>query len=520
MAGIPPALKTDTEDVAWALQTADALWKRNERVDAVVWLRRAAQAAADVDDDDRALALARNAADLSEWIAQHLSVRPTRRAPPADELPSRGVDERPSAGAVVDELLSRTDSRGSLESIDPDETEKDDADEEADDANQADHGEDEPDEVTLPEIAVVAAVESPRVSLSHALRKLAATAAVPEGAHQAPPPRGRALPPPVPPPPRGAGDVPTAAELHAGMLDPWAEGEGRTNPRNLHPESSRGSVASSGFDTGEVITSAGVSSRRDPSESLTSNDAGSLDLAAVEALSDMPDDARQAFARTAKVQELGGGEEVCGFALALVLDGSVDVAAALVGVAARTLGSGEMLRGRGSIELVAPVRLIASSDGARLATWSERQVADAFRACPWVEEELRAGADRTHALVGVTMGRLGARLDPTMRTDITNRLRLRVLMPHEIVTHAGDPVPGFFVVGAGQLEFLGKHGAPNGQALRAGDFLFPSEVLRAASAPTSVRAGDGGALALVADRGVSQELLVTCPPLLEVFAEG
>jgi hypothetical protein len=56
--------------------------------------------------------------------------------------------------------------------------------------------------------------------------------------------------------------------------------------------------------------------------------------------------------------------------------------------------------------------------------------------------------------------------------------------------------------------------------LRAGDFLFPNEVLRAASAPTSVRAGDGGALALVADKGVAQELLVTCPPLLEAFAEG
>ena len=45
MAGIPPALDSDAEDVAWALQTAEALWKRNERVDAIVWLRRAAQSA-------------------------------------------------------------------------------------------------------------------------------------------------------------------------------------------------------------------------------------------------------------------------------------------------------------------------------------------------------------------------------------------------------------------------------------------------------------------------------------------
>src|SRR5215472_19246630 len=70
MVGIPPALDTDAEDVAWALQTAEALWKRNERGDALVWLRRAAQAAGEANDDDRALALARGAAELTEWIAQ------------------------------------------------------------------------------------------------------------------------------------------------------------------------------------------------------------------------------------------------------------------------------------------------------------------------------------------------------------------------------------------------------------------------------------------------------------------
>jgi hypothetical protein len=512
MAGIPSALNTDTEDVAWALQTADALWKRNERVDAVVWLRRAAQAAAEVDDDDRALALARNAAELSEWIAEHLSILPTRPAP--------SQNERPSSGHVVDELLSRTESAGALESDDGVEL-------------------NEVEEVTSPGIDVERASVGPRVSLSHALRRLAATvdrdsqvtpvaraAAPPMDTTPAaepstgPPPRARSLPPPLPSTLRGAGDVPTAAERHAGMLDPWAESESATaQGKAVHTESRSPSV-SPGFDADEVITSAGAASRRDLGESPTSTRAPSLDLSAVDGLSDMPDDARRAFADVAKVEELVRGDEISGFALALVLDGSVDVAAALVSVSARRLESGEVLRGRGSIELVAPVRVIASSDRVRLATWGEHEVADAFRACPWVEAELRSAADHTHALVGVTMGRLGDRLDPSMRTEITNRLRLRVLMPHEMVTRVGAPVPGFFVVGAGRLEFLGAQGDPNGQALRAGDFLFPSEAIRAAAAPTSVRAGEGGALALVADRLVAQELLVTCPPLLELFAEG
>src|SRR5258706_4609153 len=71
MDGIPPVLTSDTEDVAWALQTAEALWKRGERVDAIVWLRRAAQAAGEAEDDNRAVMLARNAAELTDWIASH-----------------------------------------------------------------------------------------------------------------------------------------------------------------------------------------------------------------------------------------------------------------------------------------------------------------------------------------------------------------------------------------------------------------------------------------------------------------
>src|SRR5438270_5216004 len=71
MDGIPPVLASDPEDVVWALQTAETLWKRGERVDAIVWLRRAAQAAGEAEDDNRAVMLARNAAELTEWISHH-----------------------------------------------------------------------------------------------------------------------------------------------------------------------------------------------------------------------------------------------------------------------------------------------------------------------------------------------------------------------------------------------------------------------------------------------------------------
>src|SRR5580700_7763524 len=90
MPGIPPTIGTDSEDVAWALQTAEALWKRSERVDAIVWLRRAAQAAGDAEDDDRALALARGAAELAEWVAQSPQDATPLSLPPAVEAATSG----------------------------------------------------------------------------------------------------------------------------------------------------------------------------------------------------------------------------------------------------------------------------------------------------------------------------------------------------------------------------------------------------------------------------------------------
>jgi len=166
------------------------------------------------------------------------------------------------------------------------------------------------------------------------------------------------------------------------------------------------------------------------------------------------------------------------------------------------------------------LRLVAAGESVRVVTWNEPEVAAAFGACPWVEDELRAAADLTHALVGVTLGKLGERLDATLRSEITGKLHLRALGSHEVFVQAGAPIPGFLIVGAGELELLAPNGELRDKALHAGDFLFPSEVLRAAVAPSTVRSAEAGALVLMCDRRVAQELLVTCPPLLEIFAES
>ncbi len=246
--------------------------------------------------------------------------------------------------------------------------------------------------------------------------------------------------------------------------------------------------------------------------------AAAVDLVGVDALSDLPDDARQEFARAAEVHDLSLDEEVSGFALAVVLAGVVDLSATIVDTSAMRVEVGSAIRARGTIVHTAPIRLVAASDGVRVATWGERAVEAAFRTCPWVEDELRAAGDRLQALVGATMGPLGERMDPGLREEIANKLALRVLAEHEVFAVRGKPVPGLLVVGSGELEPVKDDGTPAGESLHAGDFLFPSEVLMAGPAPSTVRAAKGGALILFADRLAAQELLVTCPPMLEIFA--
>jgi len=504
MAGIPPVVDTDAEDVAWALQTAEALWKRSERVDAIVWLRRAAQAAGEAEDDDRALVLARGAAELTEWLTQNPSGSAPRSAPPPSNAPT--------AAEAVDDLL-RT--------------------------SQADEYEVRVSELPAESIQI----ESVREDVAPLPPPL-------------PPPRP-AAPPPPPPPPAAAAElppdeaptqerashVPSAAEKHAGMLDPWAEHEAPTKERPVDQESAPPVPPPQTFEPEEVVTSAppidkpraahgakpppvpGVqrapqSTLRPDTEPSTppTTGASGVDLSTVEALADLPEDAREAFARAAAVQQLGLQDEVAGFALALVLEGFVDLSATIADAPAVRLKAGEVLRSRGTIEHVTPIRLVAASDSARVATWNEHDVEEAFRTCPWVEDELRAAGDRFQAEVGITLGPLGERLDWGLRADIVSRLQLRALAEHEVYAVRGKPLPALVIVGAGELELLGDDDQPSGEALRSGDFLFPTEVLRAGPAPHTVRAAKGGALVLFVERRAAQEMLVTCPPLLEIFS--
>lgn len=641
MLAIPPAKDTDAEDVAWGLQTAEALWKRGERIDAIVWLRRAAQAAGEAADDDRALELARSAAELSDWMATlptgasqmppPQAPAPTRKPPPhydphnASTFVPYGDDDRGPTPASPPQNASPTYAPQGPTTFAPD-------------------GGPVSVDVDL-EVAEGARGPLPAIAMPQEARPTPPVVHPPSSPtmqtgqpHFPPPEDGRAAdsertPAPVAPPvnsldepgdeldehePRTTTSVPPAERVHAGMFNPWDEaalpppiapppppaprfeeeeevitsvrpqqlaqqradavaavivqGHAQPDPPGgppievlraptppppprpspqkpspprpppLPPRARKPAVPSEPAlpvaaapaasatpvppprvtpppPSPTQVTAQPVRQEENAEADAKAKDAAAvpaeLDLDAVDAFADLPDDARAEFAAAAQVSTLAEGEEVSGFALAYILSGTVDVAATMVDAPAAQLGAGAVLRSRGTLDEGVPMRLIGVRAGV-VATWTDAEVQAAFRTCPWVEEDLRTAADRLQTLVGVTIGPLGERLDASIREQIIGRLTMRTLAAGDVVVTAGQPVPGLLLVGVGELELV--QGDTISGVVGSGEFLFPGEVLGAGAAPVTARAGVGGALVLFGDRMIAQELLVTCPPLLEVFA--
>ncbi len=90
---IPEAKSSDPEDVSWALTTAEAMWARGDHLEGIKWVRKAAEAASVVNNDGRALELAKEASRLAGIIARRSTTTFTtnesatakRNAPDDDE---------------------------------------------------------------------------------------------------------------------------------------------------------------------------------------------------------------------------------------------------------------------------------------------------------------------------------------------------------------------------------------------------------------------------------------------------
>lgn len=96
---VPEAKPEDPEDVSWALSTAEAMWARGDHLEGVKWIRKAAEAASEAEDDMRALELAKAAADLTAILGR----RSRTSAEPAEPMPAPTTTRsagstRPSGG--------------------------------------------------------------------------------------------------------------------------------------------------------------------------------------------------------------------------------------------------------------------------------------------------------------------------------------------------------------------------------------------------------------------------------------
>src|SRR5688572_554760 len=91
---IPLAEDSDPEEVATALETAQVFAARDPK-EALRWLRRASEAAADAGRDNRSLALARTAADLAGQLSSAPSTPAAAEAPAVAPPPPAAAASQP-----------------------------------------------------------------------------------------------------------------------------------------------------------------------------------------------------------------------------------------------------------------------------------------------------------------------------------------------------------------------------------------------------------------------------------------
>jgi outer membrane biosynthesis protein TonB len=113
-APIPKSKADDVPDVVSALETAAALWAKGDQREGLRWLRRAAEAAEQADNDQRALELARRAADLTGLIGASVSPSPPGTAEPSQAPQPEIAVEPPPRPAPPPQPLPASPARASV----------------------------------------------------------------------------------------------------------------------------------------------------------------------------------------------------------------------------------------------------------------------------------------------------------------------------------------------------------------------------------------------------------------------
>lgn len=242
-----------------------------------------------------------------------------------------------------------------------------------------------------------------------------------------------------------------------------------------------------------------------------------VSLVEVRGLQDLPDDVQRRLAASARVVALAPDEEIGDFGAALILSGTVYIMPTLADAACASASVADVVFASGSLTPGIPIRVVGAEAGTRVAVFSREELSREMAQCPWVEEDLRQVADHYQALAGAGMGAMGERLDDALRGLITSRCEVQHYRPGDVVVELGHAVEALYIVGAGSLVLTDADQKIMSEA-HPGDFIFAAQIMRAGPAPSTVRAGSGGALLLQTERKTAHELLLSVPPLLEILA--
>lgn len=567
----PRPSANDGDDVVWTLQTAAVQWQRGLRADAIVWVRKAADIATQTGQVERAEELRNHAARLAEflWIdpeesGEGVSPRPLE-PPPVHPQGSR--HEESDEVIEIEELESYDlDEFGETEVMTPDDAV---ADITAEDLSyyQGDATSDPPrvlpDDLDLRSDSErpAAAAErdsfvsvSPEPELDDSYESVSPEAendrdsyldvnpdvegtnsSLPSPSFSPPPVSDQPTRPRIERPPGVAWRARDDEEAQAVRLPTLPSPPVSAPPRRRPVSIPRAAAVPAVTSTSEParapyafsIPAVSPPETSPPSASNVSSappevapestppSVDGLEFESVEALADLPEEAQVELAASGHLVTLTSGQElVISEGAALVTRGSAHVTLTFSDVSAARVAAGAVVAARGSIES-GPLRLIADAAETHVVTWTEAQLTEAMRDCPWVVDDLRLLADRFQAHASAGLGPLGERLDDALRAAVYERLQVRVLSPDESVAERGKPLKGLFVVAVGELNVT-SGGAE--RRIGAGEFLFPGCVIGAEPAPHDVKAGPKGGLVLFATRPVAHELMMSVPPLLEILA--
>lgn len=247
-----------------------------------------------------------------------------------------------------------------------------------------------------------------------------------------------------------------------------------------------------------------------------------LDPDQFEVLADVPDDAREALVMQAEKVALLPEESAEAPAMVIVLQGELQVRSHghVTHLDSITQGQVRLLVAFAPAE--GNLEVSGGPKGARYLALGISGIELLRAAAPWVVQELEPASDDVHVVAGILRGRHGSRLDGPMLDAILSRAKTMRLAPGATVVRQGEAVRALIFVGAGVLTTRDgvESDSPILQTLEPGEVLFAMELLGRVASPATVRAGDQGALVIVATRAATEELLVTVPPLLELLGEA